>query len=75
MPLPMRARRSTLTAFANISFGLGVLLLFVAMYNPGSSFRGALLVLAGVLLVGAIAGWIAAARWGRIGDDGGRNGG
>jgi hypothetical protein len=65
MPLPIRVRRSTLTALANGLFGAGVLLLLVAMYRHGS-FRSPLLLAAGVLLAGAIASWIAAARWGRI---------
>jgi hypothetical protein len=63
MPLRILARRSTLTALANGLFGAGVLLLFAAMYRPGS-FRSSLLLAAGLLLVGALACWIAAAQWG-----------
>jgi hypothetical protein len=74
MSLRIRARRSTLTALANGLFGAGVVLLFVAMYRHGS-FRSPLLLAAGVLLAGAIACWIAAARWGTIEEDAKRTSG
>ena len=64
----IRARRSTLTAVANGLFGAGVLLLFVAMYRHGS-YHSPWLLMAGVLLVGALAGWIVAARWGSVEED------
>jgi hypothetical protein len=65
MRLRTLARRSTLTALANGLFGISVLLLFVAMYRHGS-YRSAVVLVAGLALAGAIAGWIAAARWGRV---------
>ena len=64
----IRARRSTLTAVANGLFGAGVLLLFAAMYRHGS-YHSPWLLVAGVLLVGALVGWIVAARWGSVEED------
>ena len=64
----IRARRSTLTAVANGLFGAGVLLLFVAMYRHGS-YHSPWLLAAAVMLVGAVACWVIAARWGSIEED------
>jgi len=67
-PWRIRARRSTLTAVANVLFGAGVFLLFVSLYRE-ASFGSPALLLAGLLLAGAIGSWIAAAQWGSIEDD------
>jgi hypothetical protein len=72
MPPRVRVRRSILTALANALFGMAVLLLFAGMYRHGS-FRSPLVLVAGMALAGAIVGWIAAARWGRIEENVGRN--
>jgi hypothetical protein len=66
------ARRSTLTALANALFGVSVLSLLVGMYRQGS-YRSPWVLVAGILLVGAIAGWAAAARWGAVEEDADRS--
>ena len=55
---------------ANVLFGAGLVLLFVSLYRDASS-GGPLLLLAGLLLAGAIGSWIAAAQWGAVDDDAG----
>jgi hypothetical protein len=67
-PRRNRLRRSTLTAVANVLFGAGLVLLFVRLYRD-ASFGGPALLVAGLLLAGAIGSWIAAAQWGAIDDD------
>jgi hypothetical protein len=62
MSLPARLKRqSTLTGLAACLFVGGVVLLFVALYYD-ATLGGPLLWIAGSLLIGTLACWIAAAR-------------
>jgi len=62
MSLPKRLKRpSTLTALSACLFAAGVALLFVALYHDATR-GGPILWIAGLLLVGTVACWIAAAR-------------
>jgi hypothetical protein len=55
-------QRSTFTALAATCFGAGLLLIFIAMYRPGSP----LTVTAGLVLLAATAAcWVYAAQRGR----------
>jgi hypothetical protein len=62
MSLPARLKRqSTLTGLAACLFVGAVVFLFVALYHDASR-GGALLWIAGLLLIATLACWIAAAR-------------
>jgi len=64
MSLPTHLKKqSTLTGLSACLFTGGVALLFLALYHDASR-GGALLWLAGLLLLGTIACWIASARAG-----------
>ena len=55
------ARSSTYTALGACLFTAGVVLLFVVLFHE-TMRAGPALIIAGVLLIGAVASWIAAAR-------------
>jgi hypothetical protein len=62
MPLPTPlAKSSTLTALAACLFTAGVVLLFVVLFHE-TIRAGPAPIIAGVLLIVAVASWIAAAR-------------
>jgi hypothetical protein len=62
MPLPAPpAKSSTLTALAACLFTAGVVLLFVVLFRE-TMRAGPAPIIAGVLLIGTVASWIAAAR-------------
>jgi hypothetical protein len=56
-------KQSTLTALAACLFTAGVVLLFVVLYHDAIR-AGALMWIAGALLVAAVACWVASARAG-----------
>jgi hypothetical protein len=58
-----RIKQSTLTALAACLFTAGVVLLFVVLFHDAMR-AGALMWVAGALLVAAVACWIASARTG-----------
>jgi len=58
-----RVKQSTLTALAACLFAAGVVLLFVVLYHDAMR-AGALMWIAGTLLVVAVACWVASARAG-----------
>ncbi|HXW25104.1 MAG TPA: hypothetical protein VEK73_10175 [Xanthobacteraceae bacterium] len=55
------ARRSTFTALGNSFFAAGVILLFVLLFHEAMR-AGPMPIIVGVLLLCAVASWIAAAR-------------
>ena len=65
MPLPAQLKRqSTLTGLSACLFVAGLVVFFVALYHDATR-GGPLLWIAGLLLVGTVACWIAAARAGQ----------
>jgi hypothetical protein len=58
-----QVKQSTLTALAACLFTAGVVLLFVVLYHDAIR-AGALMWIAGALLVAAVACWVASARAG-----------
>jgi hypothetical protein len=58
-----RVKQSTLTALAACLFTAGVVLLFVVLYHDAMR-AGALTWIAAVLLIAAVACWVASARAG-----------
>ena len=58
-----RVKQSTLTALAACLFTAGLVLLFVVLYHDAMR-AGALMWIAVVLLIAAVACWIASARTG-----------
>lgn len=58
-----RIKQSTLTALAACLFAAGLVLLFFVLYHDAMR-AGALMWLAGAMLVAAIACWVASARVG-----------